>query len=62
MKEKAMLDIRNIKTTRNLVDWVINYMAKMKLAISTVEAFQGKLGTQTKTAGMARVKGTNGGG
>jgi hypothetical protein len=52
MKEKAMLDIQNIRTTRNLIDWVIKYMTKMRLAVSAMEAFQGKSnGTTAKTGG-----------
>jgi hypothetical protein len=55
MKEKAMLEIKDIRTTRNLVDWVITYLTKMRKAVSAMEAFQGKTsGTIAKVGGANR--------
>ena len=60
MKGKAMLEIKNIRTTRNLVDWVITYLTKMRKAVSAMEAFQGKAsGTTAKMGGANRGRQTN---
>jgi hypothetical protein len=59
MKEKAMLEIKSIRTTRNLVDWAINYLTKMRRAVSAMEAFQGKVsGTTANNGGANRSRQT----
>ena len=47
MKERAMLQIRNFKKTRHLIDWIVNYMSDLRRAVSSLEAFQGRMAGQT---------------
>jgi hypothetical protein len=46
-KERAMLQIRNFKKTRHLIDWIVNYMSDLRRAVSSLEAFQGRTAGQT---------------
>jgi hypothetical protein len=42
MKERAMLQLRNFKKTRHLVDWIVVYLSDLRKAVSSLEAFQGR--------------------
>ena len=41
MREKAMLESKNSNSTRAYVDWVIQYILKLRKAVKMAEAYQG---------------------